>query len=150
MDDETMDTLLLEHLKRLRRRIGRFSCLPVIIHSLILLIDSVLHSGVQRIDDALYERESLRSVTEFATTFNNFIADGPSSHQSLIKGITTFACAIAGVLFGSEGVTHFIDGRTVVMLSSAARQSADRSIMFFQNLQPFPADRLEDQRRYHK
>lgn len=162
MDDEIMDTLLLEHLKRLREIIGRFCCLPVIIRLLILLIDSVLQSGVQRIDDALYELESPMSAgnhnatggyllsqiekaafsaTEFATTFNNFIADGPSSYQPIIKNVTTFACAIADVLFNSKGVTRFIsDERKVETLISAARQSADHSIKFFQNLQSFRLD----------
>ncbi|KAI5844705.1 ANTH domain-containing protein [Tricharina praecox] len=148
MDDELMDTLLLEHLKRLHE-----------------IIDSVLQSGVQRIDDALYELESPMnagnqnatagyllsqiekaafSATEFATTFNNFIADGPSSHQSLIiKNVTTFSSAIADVLFNSKGVTRFIsDERKIETLISAARQSADYGIKFFQNLQSFRLDDL--------
>jgi len=84
------------------------------------------------------------SATEFATTFNNFIADGPSSHQSLIiKNVTTFSSAIADVLFNSKGITRFIsDERKGETLISATRQSADHAIKFFQNLQSFRLDDL--------
>uniref|UniRef100_A0A093VAK0 Endocytosis protein end4 n=1 Tax=Talaromyces marneffei PM1 TaxID=1077442 RepID=A0A093VAK0_TALMA len=76
------------------------------------IIDSVLQSGVQRVDDALYELESSNqagnqsatpayvlsqvekasaSATEFSTAFNNFIADGPnSSHAEIIRTVSIF------------------------------------------------------------
>jgi hypothetical protein len=134
------------------------------------LTDSVLQSGVQRIDDALYELESPMnagnqnatagyllsqiekaafSATEFATSFNNFIADGPSSHQNLIiKTVTTFSSAISDVLINSKGVTRFIpDERKVESVISAARQSADSAIKFFQNLQSFRLDSLSSDQK---
>jgi hypothetical protein len=132
--------------------------------------DSVLQSGVQRIDDALYELESPMnagnqnatadyllsqiekaafSATEFATAFNNFIADGPSSHQSLIiKTVTTFSSAISDVLFNSKGVTRFIsDERKAESVISAARQSAETAIKFFQNIQSFRLDSLSSDQK---
>ena len=81
------------------------------------IIDSVLQASVQRVDDAMYELDSdmqagnqnaspsyvlsqiekaSASAMEFATAFNNFIADGPNStHSALIKTINIFSGAIA-------------------------------------------------------
>lgn len=148
-DNAMFDSLLLEHLKRVND-----------------IIDSVLLSGVQRIDDALYELESPMnagnqnatadyllsqiekaafSATEFTTSFNDFIADGPSSHQSqIIKSVTTFSGAISDVLFNSKGVTRFIaDEKKSDTLVSTARNSADAAIKFFQNVQSFRLDSLD-------
>src|ERR1700709_1126752 len=83
------------------------------------IIDSVLQTGVQRVDDAIYELDSTMqagnqnaspsyvlsqiekasaSAMEFAPSFNNFIADGPNSTPSeLIKNISVFSGAIADV-----------------------------------------------------
>lgn len=84
------------------------------------------------------------SATEFATSFNNFIADGPSSHQNLIiKTVTTFSSAISDVLFNSKGVTRYIaDEKKTEAVISASRQSAESAIKFFQNLQSFRLDSL--------
>lgn len=89
------------------------------------------------------------SATEFATSFNNFIADGPNSHQSLIiKTVTTFSSAISDVLFNSKGVTRVIpDERKVDSVLSAARLSADSAIKFFQNLQSFRLDSLNSDQK---
>ncbi|TGZ85484.1 ANTH-domain-containing protein [Ascodesmis nigricans] len=148
-DDAILDALVLEHVKRLND-----------------IIDSVLLSGVQRIDDALYELESPMnagnqnatagyllsqlekagmSATEFATSFNNFIVDGPSSHQAqIIKSVTTFSSAISDVLFNTKGITRFIpDERKADQLLNLSRDCADTSIKFFQNLQSFRLDGLD-------
>ena len=90
------------------------------------IIDSVLQTGVQRVDDALYELDSSMqagnqnatpsyvlsqiekassSATEFATAFNNFIADGPnSSHSEIIRTINVFSSSIADVLSNTKGL----------------------------------------------
>lgn len=148
-DDAMFDTLLLEHLKRLSD-----------------IIDSVLLSGVQRIDDALYELESpmnagnqnatagyllsqiekaAMSATEFATSFNSFVADGPSSHQAqIIKSVTTFSSAIADVLFNTKGITRFIpDERKADQLVDTARDAADLAVKYFQGVQSFRLDGLD-------
>ncbi|KAI5777381.1 ANTH domain-containing protein [Geopyxis carbonaria] len=152
-DDAMFDSLLLEHLKRLND-----------------IIDSVLQSGVQRVDDALYELESPMnagnqnatagyllsqiekaafSATEFATSFNNFIADGPSSHQGqIIKTVTTFAGSIADVLLNAKGITRFLpDDKKAETLVSVARQSAETTIKFFQNVQSFRIDSLNENQK---
>jgi len=152
-DVELVDSLLLEHLKRLNE-----------------IIDSVLQSGVQRIDDALYELESPMNAgnqnatadyllsqiekaafgaTEFATSFNSFIADGPSSHLALIiKTVTTFSSAVSDVLLNSKGVTRFISEESKAdAMISVARQAADTSIKFFQNLRSFRLDTLSSDQK---
>ena len=89
------------------------------------------------------------SATEFATSFNNFIADGPSSHQSLIiKTVNTFSSAISDVLLNSKGVTRFIsDEKKADSIINAARLSADSGIKFFQNLQSFRLDSLSSDQK---
>jgi hypothetical protein len=89
------------------------------------------------------------SATEFATSFNNFIADGPSSSQSLIiKTVTTFSSAISDVLFNVKGVLRFIpDEKKSDALLAASRLAADTSIKFFQNLQSFRLDHLSSEQK---
>ncbi|KAG4217282.1 hypothetical protein PC116_g34237, partial [Phytophthora cactorum] len=92
------------------------------------IIDSVLQSGVVRVDDALYELDStmqagnqnasptyvlsqvekaVASASEFATAFSNFIADGPNAtHAELIKATNTFAGAIADVCSNTKGLNR--------------------------------------------
>jgi hypothetical protein len=152
-DNDLIDSLLLEHLKRLNE-----------------IIDSVLQSGIQRIDDALYELESPMnagnqnatsgyllsqtekasfSATEFATAFNNFIADGPSAEQNaIIKTVTTFSSAIADVLFNSKGVARLIpDEKKQEAVTLSARKAAESSIKFFQYLQSFRLDGLNGEQK---
>ncbi|KAG0644526.1 cytoskeleton assembly control protein Sla2 [Tuber brumale] len=148
-----IDELLLDQLKKLTE-----------------IIDSVLQSGVQRIDDALYELESpmnagnqsaspgyllsqiekaQMSATEFATSFNHFIADGPNSTQSqIIKTLHVFAGAIADVLANAKGVTRFApDEKRSEAILSSARQSAGTAVKFFQNLMSFRLDDLSVDRK---
>ena len=128
------------------------------------IIDSVLQSGVTRVDDALYELDSTMqagnqnasapyvlsqiekassSATEFSTAFNNYIADGPNSaHAEIIRTINIFAGSIADVLSNTKGLTRLAtEEKKADQLVSAARQSAQASLTFFRNLQSF---RLED------
>ena len=130
------------------------------------IIDSVLQSGVQRVDDALYELESTMqagnqnasapyvlsqiekassSVTEFSTAFNNFIADGPNSpHAEIIRTVSVFSGSIADVLSNTKGLTRFAtEERKADQLINAARQSAQASVTFFRALQSFRLEGLE-------
>ncbi|KAL1981239.1 hypothetical protein VTN96DRAFT_2952 [Rasamsonia emersonii] len=130
------------------------------------IIDSVLQSGVQRVDDALYELESpmqagnqnasppyvlsqiekaSASATEFSTAFNNFIADGPnSSHAEIIRTVSIFSGSIADVLSNTKGLTRFaIDDKSTDQLINAARKPAQATIRFFRALQSFRLDGLE-------
>ncbi|KAL7271549.1 sla2 Src-like adaptor 2 [Rhizina undulata] len=146
--DSQIDELLLDHIKKLND-----------------IIDSVLQSGVQRVDDALYELDSpmqagnqnaapgyvlsqiekgSMSATEFATSFNNYIADGPGSDCSdLIKGVSVFAAALSDVLANAKGVTRFANDEKISdAIIAAARASAGTTVKFFQNLQSFRLDGL--------
>jgi len=130
------------------------------------MIDSVLQSGVQRVDDAIYELESpmqagnqnatapyvlsqiekaSSSATEFSTAFNNFIADGPNSnHAEIIKTVSVFAASIADVLTNSKGLLRFAtDDKKGDELTNSARQSALSTINFFRSLQSFRLEGLE-------
>ena len=130
------------------------------------IIDSVLQSGVQRVDDALYELDSSMqagnqnatpsyvlsqiekassSATEFATAFNNFIADGPnSSHAEIIRTINVFASSVADVLSNTKGLTRLAtDEKKADQLTNGARQSAVSTVKFFRGLQSFRLDGMD-------
>ncbi|KOS22327.1 Endocytosis protein end4 [Escovopsis weberi] len=130
------------------------------------IIDSVLQAGVTRVDDALYELDSSMqagnqnaspsyvlsqvekasgSAMEFATAFNNFIADGPNStHSDLIKAINVFAGAIADVCSNAKGVTRLAtDDKKNDALMQGARQSAQSTVQFFRGLQSFRLEGMD-------
>ncbi|KAI9740098.1 MAG: sla2 Src-like adaptor 2 [Claussenomyces sp. TS43310] len=130
------------------------------------IIDSVLQSGVQRVDDALYELDSTMqagnqnaspsyvlsqiekassSATEFATSFNNFIADGPNStHAEIIRTVNIFAGSIADVLSNTKGLTRLAtDDKKSDQLINGARQSAQATVKFFRSLQSFRLDGMD-------
>lgn len=130
------------------------------------VIDSVLQTGVQRVDDALYELDSTMqagnqnasppyvlsqiekassTAMEFATAFNNFIADGPnSSHAELIKAISVFAGAIADVCSNTKGLTRLAtDDKKSDSLMNSTRQSALSTVKFFRGLQSFRLEGMD-------
>ncbi|KAF4252904.1 hypothetical protein LV164_002544 [Aspergillus fumigatus] len=130
------------------------------------IIDSVLQTGVQRVDDALYELDSTMqagnqnasppyvlsqvekasaSATEFSTAFNNFIADGPNSpHAEIIRTVSIFSGSIADVLSNTKGLTRFAnDDKSADQLLNAARKSAQATVRFFRGLQSFRLEGLE-------
>ncbi|KAJ9155403.1 Endocytosis protein end4 [Pleurostoma richardsiae] len=130
------------------------------------IIDSVLQSGVQRVDDALYELDSTMqagnqnaspsyvlsqiekassSAMEFATAFNNFIADGPNAtHADLIKAINVFSSSIADVCNNTKGLTRLAtDDKKTDSLMNGARQSAQATVKFFRGLQSFRLEGMD-------
>ncbi|KAK1983382.1 ANTH domain-containing protein [Colletotrichum cereale] len=130
------------------------------------IIDSVLQSGVQRVDDALYELDSTMqagnqnaspsyvlsqiekassSAMEFATAFNNFIADGPNAtHAELIKAINVFAGALADVCSNAKGITRLAtDEKKSDALMNGTRQSAASTVKFFRGLQSFRLEGMD-------
>ncbi|KAK4540614.1 hypothetical protein LTR36_009044 [Oleoguttula mirabilis] len=148
--DEQIDVMLLENVRKIND-----------------IIDSVLQSGVQRVDDALYELDSSMqagnqnasgpyvlsqiekaqsSAMEFSTAFNNFIADGPNStHAEVIRTVHTFSNAIADVLSNAKGLTRFAsDDKKADQLTSAARRSASSSVAFFRGIMSYRLDGLDD------
>ncbi|GAB7359590.1 hypothetical protein MBLNU230_g6775t1 [Neophaeotheca triangularis] len=148
--DEQIDAMLLQNIGKIND-----------------IIDSVLQSGVQRVDDALYELDSSMqagnqnasgpyvlsqiekaqsSAMEFSTAFNNFIADGPNStHAEVIRTVHTFSNAISDVLSNTKGLTRFAsDDKKGDQLINAARRSASSTVDFFRGIQSFRLDGLED------
>lgn len=148
--DGQIDTILLDSVRKIND-----------------IIDSVLQSGVARVDDALYELDSSMqagnqnasgayvlsqiekassTAMEFSTAFNNFIADGPNStHAEIIRTVNTFSGSIADVLSNTKGLTRFAsDDKKADQLINAARQSAQSTVAFFRSLQSFRLDGLED------
>lgn len=130
------------------------------------IIDSVLQAGVARVDDALYEMDSTMqagnqnaspsyvlsqiekasaSAMEFATAFNNFIADGPNStHSELIKTINVFSGAVADVCSNTKGLSRLAtDDKKTDTLMGGARQSAISTIQFFRGLQSFRLEGMD-------
>ena len=85
------------------------------------------------------------SSMEFATSFNNFIADGPnSSHAEIIRTINVFASSIADVLSNTKGLTRLAtDDKKADQLTNGARQSATSTVKFFRSLQSFRLDGMD-------
>lgn len=148
--DEQIDVMLLENIKK----IGE-------------LIDSVLQSGVKRVDDALYELDSnmiagnqnasgpfvlsqiekaAASAMEFSTAFNNFIADGPAAnHADVIRTVNSFSGAIADVLSNTKGLTRFAsDDKKGDQMINAARQAAISTVGFFRGVQSYRLEDMDD------
>ncbi|KAK6353411.1 sla2 Src-like adaptor 2 [Orbilia brochopaga] len=134
------------------------------------IVDAVLQSGVQRVDDALYELESPMqagnqsataayllsqlekaglSATEFATAFNNFIADGPNGdHSAIIKTVNIFSSAIADVLVNAKGITRLAsDEKKADAIINSARASANATAKFFNSLVSFRIIDYDDDRK---
>jgi len=130
------------------------------------IIDSVLQAGVARVDDALYELDSTMqagnqnaspafvlsqiekasaSAMEFATAFNNFIADGPNgTHADLIKAVNVFSGAIADTCTNTKGLTRLAtDEAKTDALLNGARQSAQATVKFFRGLLSFRLDGMD-------
>ncbi|KAI1427279.1 ANTH domain-containing protein [Xylaria sp. FL1777] len=130
------------------------------------IIDSVLQAGVARVDDALYELDSTMqagnqnaspqyvlsqiekasaSAMEFATAFNNFIADGPNAtHADLIKAINVFSGSAADVCSNTKGLTRLAtDERKGDQLMNGARVAAQSAVKFFRGLQSFRLEGMD-------
>ena len=151
--DGEIDSMLLANIKKLQD-----------------IVDSVLRSGIQRVDDALYELDSTMiagnqsasgayvlsqvekasaSAMEFSTAFNNYIADGPNStHAEIIRTVSTFSGSVSDVLSNTKGLTRFAsDERRADQLINGARQSAQSTVNFFRALASFRLDGLDDMQK---
>lgn len=134
------------------------------------IIDSVLQAAVLRVDDALYELDSTMqagnqnasptyvlsqvertagSAMEFATAFNNFVADGPNAtHADLIKAINLFSGAMADTCTNTKGLVRLAaDDKQGDNLLSGARQSAQATVKFFRSLQSFRLDGMDEMQK---
>lgn len=112
------------------------------------IIDALLESGSQRVQDALFELESpmqagnqnstpeyLLSVIEkasesasaFATSFNNFLADeNDGDYAEIIKTVNVYSTSIGDVLSNAKGLTRLAkDDASSDALVGIARESAE-------------------------
>lgn len=136
------------------------------------IIDAVLQAAAQRVADAVYELDSpmnagnqnsspsyllsmvekgSAAATEFATAFNNFIADGPNGdHSEIIKTSTLFSSAIADILLNAKGITRLAsDEKRADAIINVARESAIASekcftSLFEEKLAPLNIDQKTD------
>jgi huntingtin-interacting protein 1-related protein len=134
------------------------------------IIDSVLQSGVQRVDDAIYELDSSmqagnqnasgayvlsqiekaqQNAMEFSTAFREFIADGQNhTHSEIIRTVNLFSGSIEDVLGDTKGLTRFAsDERKSDQLIGASRKAAQATIKFFRDLQSFRLTHLDDDQK---
>ncbi|KAI5301010.1 sla2 Src-like adaptor 2, partial [Ascosphaera atra] len=124
------------------------------------VIDSVLQSGVLRIDEALYDLDSamqagnqnasthyvqsqiekaLTSLDDFAAAFRMFLVDGPDyPHAEIIRTVAVFSSAIAAVLNNTKGLIRWPFGDSNAdQLVHFARLSATTCIECLRALQSF-------------
>lgn len=121
------------------------------------MLDSVLVSAAERIQEALFDFESpmqagnqnstpsfvlsviekaSSAATDFSTAFNNFVVDPESAaHADIIKTAMLFSNAIAEVLNNAKGVSRLAPNDQMVdEISDRARASALSSSAFFDSL----------------
>jgi huntingtin-interacting protein 1-related protein len=134
------------------------------------IIDSVLQAGVARVDEALYELDSTMqagnqnaspayvlsqiekasaSAMEFATSYNNFIADGPNAaYPELIKAINVFSGAASDVCSNTKGLTRLApDEKKGEGLMNGARQAAQSAVKFFRSVLSFRLEGMDDMQK---
>lgn len=135
--NEQIDLLILSHLEKLNE-----------------IIDSVLETAAKRIDDAVYDLDNpmqagnqnttpeyLLSVlesgsaaaTDFATSLNNFLADGPNAEQSEIIGsVDVFANAVFQTMLNIKGAIRLTGSEEVSeRLVKEAKSIGDIAKTFF-------------------
>lgn len=124
------------------------------------IIDAILQSGYERVQESLFEFESpmqtgnwnstpnyLLSViektsangTDFATAFNSLIAEEEnySDHSELIKTVTTLSSCISDILINSKGLTRLTstnDENMADQIINTARECAVQALLFFSSL----------------
>ncbi|KAF9508251.1 hypothetical protein BS47DRAFT_1373689 [Hydnum rufescens UP504] len=144
--DVQIDTLILDNRKKLNQ-----------------IIDSILQACVQKVDDAIYELESVtqagnlnstpeytlsmiekatNNATEFATTFVLYLnAEEGGDHVDVIKGANEFAQSLSDVLISAKGITRLaVDDDASDRLVSIAKAAGDAGLRFFLNLQSYKLD----------
>jgi hypothetical protein len=150
-----IDTLILDQTKSLNN-----------------IIDSILQSCVSKVDDAIYELESVLQVgnpnatpeytlsmvekaqttsNEFAAVFNAYLAREPGGeHVEVIKTANNFAQSIADVLVNTKGVARLAaDDDAADKLTQRAKTPGEVAIRFLLAAQSFrlegvaPAQRPE-------
>lgn len=138
---DQIDEVLKEHLSKLNS-----------------IIDAILQSSAERVQESLFEFESpmqagnqnstaeyllsiiekaSTSATDFATSFNNFLIDGPNGDYSgIISTATILSSAIPDVLINAKGLTRLArDDNVADSVVAYARLSAVAVENFFSGMQ---------------
>uniref|UniRef100_A0A093VSF3 Endocytosis protein end4 n=1 Tax=Talaromyces marneffei PM1 TaxID=1077442 RepID=A0A093VSF3_TALMA len=106
------------------------------------IIDSVLQSGVQRVDDALYELESSNQAGNQSATPAYVLSQVEKASASATD--FNIPGSIADVLSNTKGLTRFAtDDKNSDQLINAARKPAQATIRFLRGLQSFRLEGLE-------
>ncbi|KAF8711755.1 I/LWEQ domain, partial [Rhizoctonia solani] len=148
-----IDTLILDNRKKLNQ-----------------IIDSILQSCVQKMDDAIYELESpnqngnqnatpeytlsmiekaMNNATEFAMTFNLYLGgEAGGDHVDVIKAANEYAHALSEVLLNCKGITRLAnDDNASDKLIADAKHAGDVGLRFFLNLQSYKLDLIPQSQR---
>ncbi|KAG8769263.1 sla2 Src-like adaptor 2 [Ceratobasidium sp. 428] len=148
-----IDTLILDNRKKLNQ-----------------IIDSILQSCVQKMDDAIYELESpnqngnqnatpeytlsmiekaMNNATEFAMTFNLYLGgEAGGDHVDVIKAANEYAHSLSEVLLNCKGITRLAnDDNAVDRLVADAKHVGDVGLRFFLNLQSYKLDLIPQSQR---
>lgn len=147
--DEQINAVLYENIKKIND-----------------IIDEILDSGINRVDDAIYELDSsmqagnqnatgsyvlsqiekaAQTAHEFSIAFTDFIADGVNgNHQAIIRTVHAFSGSIADVLSDTKGLTRFAsDDRKADQMINGARFAAQSTMKFFRDLKSFRLHNLD-------
>ncbi|KAF8922075.1 ANTH domain-containing protein [Mucidula mucida] len=148
--DETtnaqIDTLILDNRKKLNE-----------------IIDSILQSCMQKVDESIYELESItqagnlnstpeytlsmvektmNNATDFATIYSLYLGgERGGDHVEVIKSANEFAQSLSEVLINTKGITRLAsDDDASDKLVNVAKLAGDKGLRFFLNLQSYNLD----------
>ncbi|KIY69152.1 cytoskeleton assembly control protein [Cylindrobasidium torrendii FP15055 ss-10] len=157
ISDETtnaqIDTLILDNRKKLNQ-----------------IIDSILGACEHKIEDSIYELESLtqqgnqnstpefvltmiekatNNATEFATVYNLYLAGSEGGdHVAVIQTANELAQSLTEVLVNTKGITRLAkDDDASDRLVNVARTVGDVGLRFFRSLQSYKLDLLQPSQR---
>ncbi|CAG8770388.1 4701_t:CDS:2, partial [Acaulospora colombiana] len=153
--DAQLSTLILDNRKKLNE-----------------IIDSILQSCINKVDEAVYELESpaqvgnvnstpeytlsmiekaVNNATEFATVFDLYLGqEKGGDHVDVIKSANEFAHSLSEVLVNTKGITRLTStDEASDQLVAIAKLAGETGMRFFLNLQSYkielvaPANRRE-------
>ncbi|KAJ7225269.1 ANTH domain-containing protein [Mycena pura] len=142
-NDSQIDILILDNQKKLNQ-----------------IIDSILQSCMQKVEDAIYELESptqagnasatpeytlsmiekaVNNATDFATVYNLYLGgDVGGEHVEVIKAANEFAQVLAEVLINTKGTTRLAsDDDASDKIINVAKTAGNVGARLFLNLQSF-------------
>ncbi|KAF5368533.1 hypothetical protein D9758_002298 [Tetrapyrgos nigripes] len=151
--DDEIDIILLENKKKLNE-----------------IIDSIFQACLHKVDESIYELESLtqsgnpnstpeytlsmiekttNNANEFATIYNLYLADQKGGeHVEVIKVANELAQSLADTLINTKGLTRLAsDDDASDKLVNIAKRAGDVGVRFFSKTQSYNMDILQPQQR---